>query len=385
MNDRMLLLRGAEVFAPQALGRRDLLLGGGTILAIAPRIDAGTLDVDIVDVHGAIACPGFVDSLAHIGGGGGEGGFATRTAPLDARDALAAGVTTLIGALGTDDVSRSHADLLATARALCASGLTAYALTGSYRMPARTLTGSVRDDLVLFPDIVGVGEIAIADHRGSHPTVHELARLAADARVGGMLAGKAGTVLVHVGDGDDALAQLDAVVDAYPVPRTQWLPTHGNRHARLLDDAMRWVDAGGCIDFTTSTTPALVDAGDVPAAAALARLLAAGLPPDRISMSSDAQASLPHFDADGRLLDLQVAPIASLPGALGDAVLQHGVALEAALRTVTSTPARIWGLPRKGRLEVGADADVVLLDPDALTVRAAIARGRWLPVDAAMR
>ena len=206
MNDSMILLQGAEVFAPDPIGVHDVLLGGGRVLAVATRIDCGVLDVERIDARGLILCPGLVDSLVHLSGGGGEGGFATRTAPLAARDALRAGVTTLIGALGTDDVTRTHADLLACARALAVHGLCAYALTGSYRMPARTLTGSVRDDLVLVPDIIGVGEIAIADHRGSHPSIDELARLAADARVGGMLAGKCGTVLVHVGDGDDALA-----------------------------------------------------------------------------------------------------------------------------------------------------------------------------------
>lgn len=372
----LLLVHGAELFAPEPRGARDVLLGGGRVLAIAPRLDLGGLDVERVDARGLIACPGLVDSLVHLSGGGGEGGFATRTVPLAASDALRAGVTTLIGALGTDDVTRTHADLLACARALAPHGLTALALTGSYRMPARTLTGSVRDDLVLVPDLIGVGEIAIADHRGSHPSVDELARLAADSRVGGMLAGKPGTVLVHVGDDDAALELLDTVVRRHPVPRTQWHPTHGNRHARLLDEAMRWVDAGGTIDLTTSTTDALVEAGDVPAADALARLLAAGLPVARISMSSDAQASLPHFDGDGRLLDLQVAPIASLLGSVRDAVQRHRIPLGVALQSVTSTPARIWGLARKGRIAVDADADVLLLDPDTLAVRTTIAGGR---------
>jgi beta-aspartyl-dipeptidase (metallo-type) len=361
----LLWVRDVELHAPQALGRGDLLLGGGRILALGRDLQLDALDCSIVDGRGLIAAPGLVDSLVHIGGGGGEGGFATRSAPLRAEDALAAGVTTLIGALGTDDVTRSHADLLACARALAAHGLGAYALTGSYRVPARTLTGSVRDDLVLIPDILGVGEIAIADHRGSHPTVDELARIASDARVGGMLAGKAGTVLVHVGDDEDGLDILEAVCARHPMPVSQWLPTHINRHGGLL--------AHG--ELTTSTTPDLIAAGDIPADEALIRLRRGGVAPDRITLSSDGQASLPHFDADGRLLGLEVAPIASLLDCVRALVRRHGLDLSDALLAATFTPARVWGLPRKGRLAVGADADVLLLDRDDLRLRVTIAGG----------
>ena len=157
------LLRNADIHAPQPLGRRDLLIGAGQVLAMEPRLEAPS-GTTIVDVAGAIVCPGFIDSLVHVSGGGGEGGFATRTQALtDPLEALRAGTTTVIGALGTDDVTRSLADLLATARALQAKGLSAYVLTGSYQVPVTTLTGSIRSDLVLIPDLIGVGEIAIGE------------------------------------------------------------------------------------------------------------------------------------------------------------------------------------------------------------------------------
>lgn len=371
------LITRARLQAPEPLGVGDILLGGGRILAIGAEVRPGSgMAVEVIDADGRIACPGHVDSLVHLSGGGGEGGFATRTRALDPRDAIAAGVTTLVGALGTDDVTRSHADLIASCRALAVHGLSAYALTGSYRVPVRTLTGSVRDDLVLFPDIIGAGEIAIADHRGSQPDAAELARIAADARVGGMLAGKRGTVLVHVGDGAEGLALLHAVSDRHHVPAAQWHPTHINRTAALLAQAADWVARGGSVDITTSTTPDLIAAGEVPAARALAMLLAQGVPVDRISLSSDGQASLPHFDAEGRLLGLEVARMDSLHAALVEAVKAEGVALEDALASASRSPADIWGLARKGRLAVDADADLLLLDPDSLAITTTIAGGR---------
>ncbi len=371
------LLSRADVYAPASLGICDVLIANGRIAGIAPSIDPRGLDdvLTRIDANGALLVPGLVDSLVHLSGGGGEGGFATRTLPLLAEHALRAGVTTLIGALGTDDVTRSHADLLACARALTAHGLSAYALTGSYQVPPRSLTGSIRDDLVLIPDILGVGEIAIADHRGSHPSSAELARIASDARVGGMLAGKAGTVLIHVGDGREGVDLLNRVCAEYEVPRTQFLPTHINRSAALLTLGGAWVGGGGWIDLTTSTSPALISAGDIPAADALATLLNRGVDSGAIGMSSDAQASLPNFDAHGHLLDISTADISSLLNSVRTAVQKYNIPLPIALATVTANPARFWGLAQKGQIAVGMDADLVLLERETLDVRATLAAG----------
>ena len=371
------LIRRAQVFAPAPLGVCDVLLAGDKIAAIGHNLRPNSqLACHEINGEGLLLTPGFVDSLVHISGGGGEGGFASRTHALKAEQAIAAGVTTLIGALGTDDITRSLQDLLACARALCESGLSAYALTGSYRVPIRTLTGSVRDDIVLIPDIIGVGEVAVADHRSSRPSVDELARIAADAHVGGMLSGKRGTVLIHMGDDDEGLALLDAACTQHRINIQQWLPTHINRQRRLLSQGIAWGLRGGNIDLTTSTTPDFIVAGEVPAALALKELLVAGVAIERISMSSDGQASLPLFDTQGQLISMGIASLSSLSDGLREAVQQHGIELEIALRTITKTPANNWGLKQKGRIEIGADADLLLLDADTLSPLTTIARGR---------
>ncbi len=374
------LIRNAQVFAPAPLGICDVLLAGEKIAAIGHDLHPNPqLSCHEIDGKGLLLTPGFVDSLVHISGGGGEGGFASRTTALKAEQAIAAGVTTLIGALGTDDITRSLQDLLACARALSASGLSAYALTGSYRVPVRTITGSVRDDLVLIPDIIGVGEVAVADHRSSRPSVDELARIAADAHVGGMLSGKRGTVLIHMGDDDEGLSLLDEACSRHRINIQQWLPTHINRQEKLLAQGIQWGLRGGNVDLTTSTTPDFIDAGEVPASLALAELLAAGVSIERISMSSDGQASLPLFDAQGQLMSSGVASLSTLSESLREAVQQHGIALETALSSITKSPANSWGLKHKGRIEVGADADVLLLDPGTLIPLTTIARGRIYP------
>lgn len=370
------LIENAEVFGPEPLGSKNLLIGGGQILAVDAGLDPIGLPLVRVDGSGMLLVPGFVDSLVHISGGGGEGGFTSRTRPLQARDALRAGVTTVIGALGTDDVTRSHADLLACAYALREQGLAAWVLSGSYHLPLRTVTGSLRDDLVLIEAVIGVGEIAIADHRGSQPNAAELARVAAEAGVAGLLAGKRGTVLVHLGDQPEGLALLWQCRRQYRIHPSRWLPTHMNRQRALLDQAADWLAAGGAVDLTASTTEAMLSDGEVDAGLALAELLALPQGAGRITISSDGQASLPQFDAEGRLTSIGVATMDSLLAAVQRAVLGHRVPLPLALDAVTATPARLWGLAGKGRIAVGADADLLLLDRDTLAVRQVYSAGQ---------
>jgi hypothetical protein len=59
----------------------------------------------------------------------------------------------------------------------------------------------VRGDIVHVDRVIGVGEVALSDHRSSQPTFDELAKLGAEAHVGGLMTGKAGVVHLHLGDG----------------------------------------------------------------------------------------------------------------------------------------------------------------------------------------
>ena len=367
-----------ETFSPSALGHRDVLVAGDRIAAITPHCNASGDAVQVVRAPDCVLVPGFVDTLAHIIGGGGEGGFRTRTSELQVEQAIRAGVTTLIGVLGTDAITRTLTNLLAKARALDEEGLTCYCYTGSYQIPARTLMRDVMEDLVLIDKFIGVGEVAIADHRSSQPTVDELAKLAAQARVGGMLAGKAGIVSVHVGAQPEGVSLLERVADNSDIPLSQFYPTHLNRNQRLLDMGFRYLERGGVIDLTTSTTPQELAKGEIKCSKALRQALDRGVDLDRITFSSDANASLPLFDARNEFIGLGEGSIASLHQELVDAVRDEGIPLELALKVVTSNPARILKLSQKGQLRVDGDADLLLLDKSDLRVRAVMARGRWL-------
>ena len=127
------------------------------------------------------------------------------------------------------------------------------------RCRSTTLTGSILDDLVLIDKIVGVGEIAVSDHRSSQPTFDELARIAAAARVGGMLSGKAGIVNVHMGDGERMLSLIERILAETEIPAKHFVPTHVNRNNQLFAAAIVYAKqddgTGRYIDLTTSSVP----------------------------------------------------------------------------------------------------------------------------------
>jgi beta-aspartyl-dipeptidase (metallo-type) len=369
------LLRGADVYAPEPLGPRDLLLGGGRVLGVGPRIEPPSgVEVEVVDVADVVAVPGLVDLHVHFAGAGGEGGPATRTPELPASALLAGGTTTAVGCLGADGVTRTISALLMKAKGLREEGVSAWIYTGAYQVPFPTLLGDVAEDLSYVEEVVGLGEVAVADHRSSHLSVDELVRLASRARIGGMLGGKAGIVHLHLGDGAGAFELLDRAVETSELRHGQFLPTHVNRSRAVFEEARRYATRGA-VDITTSAYVAFPDE-EVKPSRCLATLLEDGVPAEHITMSSDGGGSLPRFDAEGVLQGSDVGDPASLLAELRDAVSQEGLPLERALPSVTSTPARILKLGRKGRLAPGMDADVVLLDR-GLGIRRVMAGGEW--------
>ncbi len=357
----MILIKRCEVFSPRPLGRKDVLLAGRTIVAIEDEISppAG-VDVDVIDAGGLTMVPGLIDGHVHIAGAGGEGGPATRTPELRLSQLLDGGITSVVGCLGTDGMTRSVESVLMKAKALRAEGVSAWILTGSYQVPTPTLLGDVGRDIALIDEVVGVGEVSIADHRSSGPTPEDLIRLAGHARVGGMLGGKAGIVNFHMGDAKDPFRIIHQVVERSELSYKQFLPTHCNRNNYIYDDAKEYGKQGQ-IDITASSYPYFPEY-EIKPSQAIRELLEVGVPLEHITMTSDGCGSLPDFDENGNLVKLETGLPKSILEELRDAVRSEGVDLEKALAVVTSNPARIFGLSGKGEVAPGADGDVVLLD-----------------------
>ena len=376
------LIKNVEVYAPQHLGKQDIIMAGGKIIAIGPQFSTGGSDLPLTVIDGSnnIAVPGFVDSLVHFIGGGGEGGFASRTPEMQLTDATLGGVTTAIGVLGTDATTRTLTNLLAKAHALQTEGITTYCHTGSYQVPCRTLTGSITDDLILIDKFIGVGEIAISDHRSSQPTTDEIRKVASAAKVGGILSGKGGIVSVHMGAGERILKPIYDAVAGTELSVKQFYPTHMNRNRAVFNAGLEFASQGGVIDFTTSTTAYDLEHGEVAAAQALAEALQAGIEPIQLTLSSDGNASLPIYSKSGDLLGLQVGQVSTLYQSARDAILKHKVSISDAICAISQAPATVLGLHQKGRLAAGLDADLVLLNRDDLAINQVFAMGRQLVV-----
>ncbi|MFD4815821.1 beta-aspartyl-peptidase [Peribacillus butanolivorans] len=377
------LIKNGEIYGPDFMGQKDILLVGNQIGYMEDQIDVPVdfVEMEVIDAAGKIIVPGFIDAHVHIIGGGGEGGFKTRTPEIQLTDATLAGITTLIGVIGTDGTTRTMPGLLAKARALEEEGISCYVQTGSYQVPVKTLTGKIEDDLILVDKIIGVGEIAIADHRSSQPTAAELAKLASQARNGGLLSGKSGIVNIHVGDSQNHVRVIEEVVETTEIPITQFYPTHINRNQHLFNAGIEFAKKGGYIDFTTSTIKKFLEEGEVKASTAIKRALDEGVDIRQITLTSDGQASLPDFDRSGNLRGLNIGTCMSLYDAVVDAILEDGVTIADAIRVVTENPANILKLGNKGRIEVARDADLIIVEKETFEIDTVIAMGQIMVKD----
>ena len=359
----MILFTNCEVFAPEPLGINDVLVAGGKIVRLAENIEVPAgWNIDTVDAAGLRMIPGLIDSHVHIAGAGGEGGPSSRTPEMQLSDMLTAGVTTVIGCLGTDGMTRDLRSVLMKVKALRQEGVSAWMYTGAYQVPPPTLLGDPGKDIAMIDEVIGTGEIALSDHRSSGPTLNDLIRLAGHSRVGGMLGGKAGIVNIHMGDAKDPFRPLYDVAEKSEIPLKQFLPTHCNRNDYIYEDAKEY-GRHGYVDITTSAWPFFQEY-EIKPSKAVRGLIDAGVPVEHITMSSDGFGSLPHFDEEGRLVQLETGTLVSLFNELKDLLLKEGLDMETAIRTVSTNVAEILKLQNKGRIAAGKDADIVLVDND---------------------
>lgn len=370
------LLTNAQLFAPRALGFKSVLTCAGKIVYIgddAPTLSP-SLNVEHTDLEGAALMPGLIDGHTHITGGGGESGPASRVpAPLLGQFTRA-GVTSVIGVLGTDDLTRNTQTLVTQAYALREEGLSAWCFTGGYHLPLMTLSGSARSDIVNLDPVIGIGEFAISDHRSSQPVLQDILSLASEAHVAGLMTGKAGVLHLHLGDGERGLSLVRDAIAGSELPSRVFHPTHVNRNKPLFEQACALVRDLGCtVDLTAF--PASDDEPGWSAAESVLRYRHAGLPQAKLTVSSDGGGCLPAFDKQGELLSMDVGSSRTLLETVGN-LLDQGMGLEEILPYFTANVAALMRLRGKGGIAEGMDADLLVLD-SRHRVQHLMANGQW--------
>lgn len=371
----MLLIKGAEVYAPEYLGKKDVLIAGEKIERIGEDLPEYE-GCQVIDGTGRIVAPGFIDRHVHITGGGGEGSFHTQAPQVQLCDLIRGGVTTVVGLLGTDGISRSTENLVAKAKALKEEGISAYCCCGAYGHPGPTITGSISRDIMFVDEIIGL-KLAVSDHRAPNITVDELIRLGSDVRTAGMLSGKAGFVCLHMGGDDRALSPVFEALERTSIPVKTFQPTHVGRAKKLQEDAFKLAKMGGTIDFTCGQFEEKIKE----LAASLRAAKEAGVPMDKVTISSDGQGSWSNYDAAGNLTEMGVSSVDTMYRQVVYQVQNENMSLEEALSLGTRNVAKALEVyPKKGAVHVGSDADVLVLNGD-LSMNTVIARGSLMMQD----
>ncbi len=382
----ILIIKNGDVYAPEHIGKKDILGINDKIVSIDKDILPSTLNIidkniKIIDASRCIVIPGYIDQHVHINGAGGEGGPQYRTLPIQFSEFVKAGITSVGGLLGTDGFARSLKALLMKARALEQEGISTWIYAGAYEYPSPTITGSILSDIILIDKVMGL-KIALSDHRASHPTLDEFIRATSEARAGGVIAGKAGVVHIHMGSEKLGLSYLFDIIKKTEIPVEQFAPTHLNKNDEaFFQQVVAFGKLGGYIDLTAGVSGEEKSSNYIKPGKVIKKLLNRGIPIEKITISTDGNGSLPKFNEKKEFVGMRVASVSSLHREFIDMVKEEKISTEQAIYVTSTNIAKHLKLDSKGEIRVGKDADIVVLDKNLLKIKHVIARGKVLMED----
>jgi beta-aspartyl-dipeptidase (metallo-type) len=235
------------------------------------------------------------------------------------------------------------------------------------------LTQSVRSDIVNLEPVIGVGEVALSDHRSSQPTQDEILRLASEAYVAGLMTGKAGIVHFHLGDGERGLSMIRDCLAQSEIPARVFNPTHVNRNKALFEEACELTARGCTVDLTAY--PVDINDAGWSAEQAVALYFEKGCDSQKLTISSDGGGCLPRFDDQGTLLEMDFASSSAMAITF-KAMLDMDLPMASILPLMTSNVADLLKFHRKGRIDTGFDADLLIIN-DTHEIQSVMANGVW--------
>lgn len=366
--ERLTVLRVEELWSPSSLGAQDVVIQGDRIVAVLP--DASGLlrlfgGPQPRELQAARAIPGLIDLHMHLLGGGDGDGLLGRMPEMSASALFADGVTTVATLLGVDTRFKTLAGLLNKAEGEAAAGLTCFAYTGGMGAEPPSILGDHVSDVALFARVIGA-KAAIADPLYDTQVI-ALEALATQMRQARALTGKPSILHLHVGRGYEGLEPLFRLCDRTGLPPGQAAPTHVNRAAPVspaFRQGLDWARQGGVIDFTCCLGPQDGSPVGMDPVRAVLEALDAGIPSDRLTLSSDAGVAVP--DGSGGFRQVSGGVLMRDVRRL----IAAGLSCETALALVTCNPAARLGISgRKGRIAAGFDADIVCLDDSGVVTQ----------------
>lgn len=365
------LIKNARIYSPKDLGIKDILICNDRVIDIESNIQFTHKELEVMDAAGKIIIPGIIDQHVHITGGGGEGSFNTRVPEVMLSELIQSGITTVVGLLGTDTVTRSVENLLAKTKALKEEGITAYCLTGGYEYPSPTITGSVKKDITFIQEILGV-KLAISDHRASHITKDEFTKLVSDIRVSGMFSGKSSYIKLHMGNSSERFSVINQILNKTDLSISHFRPTHVGRRKELFEEAMDFAKRGGIIDITACNNSNIVPLPEL-----FNIIKKNGVPLENITLSSDGRGSWSTYDKLGKLDKIGHAACDTIYKAIKDLTNKGVLSFEEALTLGTKNVAVALDLKGRGVISKNGFADLLILDNN-LDLNSVLMNGRLM-------
>lgn len=361
-----ILIKDAHIYNPYNVGKKDILIANEKIVQIKDNINFTFDNLKTIQAKDKIIIPGFIDKHIHITGGGAEAGFKSKVPEVKLSTLIKSGITSVVGLLGTDSISRNIENLLAKTKALKEQGMNAYCLSGAYEYPSPTLTGSIKKDIAFIDEIIGT-KIAISDHRDSAITINELSRLALDTRVGGMIGSKKSFLTIHMGDFNQYLNKIYACIEENYINIKIFQPTHVARNKELFYEAIKFNKKGGYIDISAD--------GNFESIYEIFSILKQQKANfDLITLSSDGNGSWSEYDENGCLIKIGASRCDLIYQRIKELIQAKILTFEDALKLGTKNVANSIGI-NAGEIKYGCNADIVMLDKD-LNIDTVIIKGK---------
>lgn len=204
------------------------------------------MDLQVIDSTNTKCILGIIDRHVHITGGGGEGEFSSNTPEVQISKIIKHGITTVVGLIGTNDLSRSTKKPPSKSQVVKRKRSQYLYISRVYGYPPNIITGDVRDGIMFLEEVLGL-KLAIEDHRSSYITKEELKRLAAYVRVASILSKKLGFIHLHMGNGQGLYKMIYEILAETDLPFSLFSPTHINRNKRLFNASIEFAKRGDLV------------------------------------------------------------------------------------------------------------------------------------------